>query len=388
MYCPMCGKVNPNDAKECQFCKATLKYEIRVRVSRLAITAVIFALCGTILYLIPFFITFSSRQFSESSGGWISTALNIAFLLGPFMFIVSFLLGIVSIGRIEKSGGLITGRSFGIGAALIPIFCVCFSILFTTSPKSRGTPYRMICGTNLSGMGKAMVIYSNENDDQFPRAGGNTSVWANQILDWKASNRYLAYGLSPDRSGGRVTISSSLFLLVKYSEFEPKRFICKNDLNTKEFVPSKYGIRDRDVTQFWDFGPEPWKHCSYSYHMPYGNDNLSISSDPAMAVAADRNPWIAVPDGKVKDFKKFDPDGDRIAVNAGNTPSHPEAQNVLYLDIHVDQEKTPNCGVNDDNIYTSWDGEDIRRGIPPKLGSKPSDTLDSLLVNDPPIKKP
>jgi len=59
----------------------------------------------------------------------------------------------------------------------------------------------------------------------------------------------------------------------------------------------------------------------------------------------------------------------------------------LFLDFHVGQEKRSFCGLNDDNIYTSWNGEDIRRGTPPRLGSKPADRADSLLVNDPSIPK-
>jgi len=236
------------------------------------------------------------------------------------------------------------------------------------------------------GIGKAMTLYAYDYDNQFPRAGSKETVWANQIPDWKAPNRDIAYGMV---SGGTATISSSLYLLVRYAEVEPKKFICTKDPKIKEFKPSKYGVRDKELTEFWDFGPESWKHCSYSYHMPYGDYALTTSSDPGLAVAADRNPWIVSPAGQVKDFKLFDPDGDRIDINAGNSPSHAnDAQNVLFVDNHVAQEKTSACGLNDDNIYTFWNGTDIRRGIPPKPGSQPADKLDSLLLNDPPIKKP
>ena len=252
----------------------------------------------------------------------------------------------------------------------------------------------MVCGTNLSGIGRTMVLYANDFDDEFPRAGFKETAWSNQMPDWKAQNRFEAYGIERDGSGAKATISSSLYLLVRYAEVEPKHFICSQDSKTKEFDPRKYDVRDKQLHELWDFGPEPWKHCSYSYHMPYGDYALTLSSDPALAVAADRNPWISSPAGKVKDFKLFNPDGDRKAVNAGNSPSHQNdpqfvnSQFVLFVDIHVDMEKTSACGLNDDNIYTSWDGEDIRRGIPPKLGSKPADKMDSLLVNDPPINKP
>ncbi len=56
---------------------------------------------------------------------------------------------------------------------------------------------------------------------------------------------------------------------------------------------------------------------------------------------------------------------------------------MLFLDSHVDFKGRPFCGLDQDNIYTSWDGQDKIRGVPPKLGSAPADPLDSLLVNDP-----
>ena len=57
------------------------------------------------------------------------------------------------------------------------------------------------------------------------------------------------------------------------------------------------------------------------------------------------------------------------------------------LDSHVNFEKRPFCGINDDNIYTCWDGENIQRGVPPVMGSAPKDKLDSLLVNDPALPR-
>jgi hypothetical protein len=103
-----------------------------------------------------------------------------------------------------------------------------------------------------------------------------------------------------------------------------------------------------------------------------------------MAVAADRNPWQDSPAATAKPFPGiYAPDGGKEAVKAGNAIAHQEdAQNVLFLDVHVGQEKRPFCGINDDNIYTYWDGGDIRIGAPPTIGSEPQDRLDSLLVND------
>jgi len=201
-------------------------------------------------------------------------------------------------------------------------------------------------------------------------------------------NRFNAYNIRMDGSGGKGSISSSLYLLVKYAEVQPKSFICTGDVGIKEFKPGMFRARDRDLIDLWDFGPEPQTHCSYSYHVPYGGYPLTMSCESDLAVAADRNPWMDSPFKKARDFKAFDPDGNKEAIRAGNAITHKaDAQNVLFMDIHVGQEKHSFCGLNEDNIYTYWNGEDIRRGTPPRLGSRPADRADSLLVNDPAILK-
>ena len=140
------------------------------------------------------------------------------------------------------------------------------------------------------------------------------------------------------------------------------------------------------MIDFWDFGPEPLKHCSYSYHQPFSSFPLTTSSDPGMAVAADRNPWIESPAGEGKSilFAQFHPWGSREAIRIGNALQHQEdGQNVLFVDFHVAFERNAFCGVNDDNIYTYWDGSDVRRGgLPVVPISQPMDPLDSFLVHD------
>jgi hypothetical protein len=256
----------------------------------------------------------------------------------------------------------------------------------------------MVCGTNLSGIGKAMLIYSNDYDDEFPRAGGRNSEWNYQLgggpQGWMADNRFAAYGLGNDGSGGAATISSSFYLLVKYAEVTPKSFICKGDSGTNEFKPVDYDAGGYDLIDLWDFGPgDPETgnpHCSYSYHMPYALYALTTSSEPGMAVAADRNPWMASPaaEGKPQDvLANYNPEGGKEFTNLGNAIAHQEdGQNVLFMDIHVAFEKVPFCGINEDNIYT-WDdlsGEPRRGGYPLANQSEPAHRTDSLLVNDGP----
>jgi prepilin-type N-terminal cleavage/methylation domain-containing protein len=272
---------------------------------------------------------------------------------------------------------------------VIAIIALLMGILMPALARVRQIAFRMVCGTNLSGIGKAMLIYSNDYDDEFPRAGGRDSTWSYGIPNWLADSRFQAYGLSADGSGGSASITSSFYLLVKYAEVTPKSFICKGDSGTNEFKPTEYGAGDRELIDLWDFGPQGSsnEHCSYSYHMPYGLYALTTSSEPGMAVAADRNPWMDSPASEAKDSESyglFNPDGGKEFVNYGNAIAHQEdGQNVLFMDAHVGFEKQSFCGINDDNIYTYWDGTDIRKGGIPVAGStEPQDRLDSFLVND------
>jgi prepilin-type N-terminal cleavage/methylation domain-containing protein len=264
---------------------------------------------------------------------------------------------------------------------VIAIIALLMGILMPALARVRQIAFRMVCGTNLSGIGKAMLIYSNDYDDELPRAGGRNSNWVPMIPAWNGLNRVQAYGPLDAGSG---SISSCFYLLVKYAEVTPKSFVCKGDSGTSEFKPADYQAGDRDLIDLWDFGTKPTEHCSYSYHTPFGLYALTTSAEPGMAVAADRNPLLASPMAEAKDLSLFRPEGGREAIKAGNAIQHQEdGQNVLFLDSHVGFEKRPYCGINDDNIYTFWSpGQDIRVGVQPVIGAEPRDRTDNLLVHD------
>jgi prepilin-type processing-associated H-X9-DG protein len=298
----------------------------------------------------------------------------------------AIVLGIVGFILIEKSGGRLTGRNFAVLGVVIPVL-VFFVLLWPMLLNIRQKASRMSCGTNMAEIGMSIMTYANDYDGKFPRSGGKESPWDMRIPDWKANNRFAAYGLAPDGSGGMGSITSSFYLLVKYSYPPAQRaFVCKGDAGATVFRPADEGEGGRELIDFWDFGPEPTEHCSYSYHQPFSSFPLTTSSEPGMAVAADRNPWIESPasEGKAAKFAQFFPTDGRDIIKIGNATQHQEhGQNVLFVDFHVAFEGNSFCGFNDDNIYTFWDGPDIRKGGPPVGGvSEPKDKLDSFLVHD------
>jgi prepilin-type N-terminal cleavage/methylation domain-containing protein/prepilin-type processing-associated H-X9-DG protein len=230
------------------------------------------------------------------------------------------------------------------------------TILVLSLAESRRRRHPPYCRSNLSGIGKAICIYANEDEyGRFPRAGGPNSVHG-VLVDWQDPNEAVAFGYygSPP---GEATVTSSLWLLVKGDYATTKQFVCKSDPNTTGV------FRHSNPWAVWDFGDTPGEYCSYAYHFSYDDSNglsygLSSASNPAMPVCADRNPEDDTLD---------------------NSRAHQgEGQTVLFVDGHVDFEKNEggrrgrDCGIDNDDIYTAEDG-----------GAMPVDRYDSVLVNEP-----
>jgi hypothetical protein len=277
-----------------------------------------------------------------------------------------------------------------------PVCLLLIALVPVLLAKPREQSTRQLCGANLAQIGKVMFIYANDCKGALPRAGGPTTVWGT-VPSWGLPSRYAAFGLNAKGQGGTATISSCFYLLVKYYETPTRLFICRGDKGTTEFRLSGWGRTiptNFKLTDAWDFGPrsESFKHCSYSYHIPYGRYYLTTSRDPNLAVAADRNPYLRSPMADPAPLALFKPDtkdflGTPAQACAGNAMAHNrDGQNVLFLDGRVSFEKRAYCGVENDNIYLL--SMFLERGspvgaIPVPPTAAPSNEHDSILVHDP-----
>jgi hypothetical protein len=150
-----------------------------------------------------------------------------------------------------------------------------------------------------------------------------------------------------------------------------------------------------ELIDLWDFGPDSWACCSYSYHYPFGQYALTTSGEPGLAVAADRNPFLKSPAADVDPatYSQFQPDatgygGSAERARLGNAIAHQnDGQQVLFLDSHVEFAKRAWCSLEDDNIYLMSERDDgkgsIRGNVPQPPNATPTNRKDSVLVHDP-----
>ena len=261
---------------------------------------------------------------------------------------------------------------------------------------------RLICSTNLRGLGTAQTVYANDYEDAFVLQGGaGNNRWTSTTPGWANVAKY--WGGDDD-----VTVGASLYLLVREADASPRSFVCPSS-SQEWFEGSNPGALD--YTELWDFGHEGYlgtgpKNCvSYSYHHPYSQYPADGTRSAAFAVMSDRSPWY---DSKIRKGAASDVDwkkrvgyivwndalrGDRDwQLRVGNSATHlREGQGVLFGDSHVDFTERPDVGVGHDNIFTPRGTEastedNIRIGqMPDPYGigyGEPVNSSDSFLVND------
>ena len=123
---------------------------------------------------------------------------------------------------------------------VIAIIALLLGILMPALAMIRAKALQLLCGTNLGGIGKAMVLYSSDNEDRFPIAGhsipfGHKPYWFGSGVNpriplWSAATIDAAYIGQEDN---KLTVSSSFFLLVRYADTTPSQFKCRGDVQSK-----------------------------------------------------------------------------------------------------------------------------------------------------------
>ncbi len=251
---------------------------------------------------------------------------------------------------------------------VIAIIAMLLAILMPALNKVKKIAIRVVCATNLKGLGTAQAVYANEYEDQWARqcssvpVAGTQITWAAGMSGWQNSNE----NWNDPTQSYVITVSSSLYLLVREADVSPKSFVCGGGGQTAYDGTNLVGA---DLVELWDFSATPKAYVSYSYHMPYSKYAASGSASAAFAAMADKNPWmdpkltfVDLGDVTADNFTEHvakigpyysNPAFQKYQIQAANAYPHGrEGQNVTFGDGHASYEKTSDVGVRHDNIYT------------------------------------
>ncbi len=147
MYCPKCGTQNPDVALVCSSCSAVLSG-----------------------------VSTQTQTGTPKTSGLAIASLVLA-ILSPFTCFITaipaIIMGIVVLVKISHSRGQLKGTGLAItGIALpvvlLPVFAILMGILMPALARVRQIAFRKVCEANMSGLGRAMLIYANDYDNKFP----------------------------------------------------------------------------------------------------------------------------------------------------------------------------------------------------------------------------
>jgi len=165
VYCSRCGKESPEGSQQCVNCgapwtesyghdQAPMGYGLPVKTSGLAIAALVLGICSI--------------------------------FCGCLLGIPALIMGIVALGRIDRSGGVIQGKGVATGAIVTAAIGIAFSvlilpaILFPVFSRARETDRKSTCLSNLHEAGIAIATYIGDYDSTFPSSaipGSNPTLF-------------------------------------------------------------------------------------------------------------------------------------------------------------------------------------------------------------------
>ena len=92
---------------------------------------------------------------------------------------------------------------------VISIIAMLLAILMPALGKVKKMAQRLVCGTNLKGLGNAIYVYAFDYEDNAP-----------------VQKHYSNWNDSTGAGGGPTTVSASLYLLVRNADVGAKSFVC------------------------------------------------------------------------------------------------------------------------------------------------------------------
>ncbi len=277
---------------------------------------------------------------------------------------------------------------------VIAIIALLISILLPSLSRARELSKRLVCQSNIKGIGTSCKIYANDNQERWPipafdtklptasenvRYFGDPDTGGNGV-GFKRWEESFSIGTNGDQST-QLSVTRSFWMLVRSGDVTVQQFICPSSSDQNDTT--------ENLELYYDF--QTYDNVSYGYQVPFGprDTRPREGMDSRMIVIADKGPFYQltqvptwknaqqeeiVTDSSPKDWRRYN------SANHGGQGAG-EGQNCLYADGHATFERKPIVGIDGDNIYTvigpssQWNDKDrlllIHGQIPGEIDPEP-----------------
>ena len=256
---------------------------------------------------------------------------------------------------------------------VIAIIALLISILLPSLSRARELSKRLVCASNVKGIGTSSKIYANDNNERwmvpaFKRAlideegidylrndGCGISVPATEPgqVGYERDEESLSETAShPNVGSEAVSVTRAFWMMVRSGDITVKQYICPSAGDDED--PTE------NLDLYYDF--ETIENISYGYQVPFGPRDIQAREgmDNRQIVAADKGPWYCFtgePNWSIGASGLINLDDSPKVWRAFNSNSHGgagngEGQNCLYADGHASFQRKPTAGIDSDNIYT------------------------------------
>jgi len=253
---------------------------------------------------------------------------------------------------------------------VIAIIALLISILLPSLSRARELSKRLVCASNIKGVGTSAKIYANENNEKWMIPGFDQNRINNGGIDYLKSDEgpgdppndpgevgyyrwQQSYSKVGDQAGSpEVSVTRAFWMLVRSGDVTVKQFVCPSAGDNED--------ETENLDNYYDF--MAYKNISYGYQVPFGPRDTQPreGTDNRQVLAADKGPFYTPVAGLPWEGQ----DGTKLTLNSSpkdwrqyNSNNHGgkgngEGQNALFADGHANFGKTPTIGIDSDNIYT------------------------------------
>ena len=258
---------------------------------------------------------------------------------------------------------------------VIAIIALLISILLPSLSRARELSKRLVCASNIKGIGTSAKIYANDNNERwmvpafkaseidqngidYLNGGTQTLSWPTGATDpgevgWFRDREGTSEAGRTQGSAGSTAASTtrSFWIMVRSGDITVGQYVC----------PSSGDVQDRteNLELYYDF--TGYENISYGYQVPFGprDTRPREGMDNRQILAADKGPFYLniQPNWNVGKNGLIDLEDSPKTWRVFNSSNHGgrgngEGQNCLYADGHAKFQRTPARGIDSDNIYT------------------------------------